>query len=80
MLETGTVLEERFGNMSTGEAVLLLYIFFIISFIYSPPRPRVLLHFLYSITVQSAAPQTTLWGGPPRPRFEPRTDDLEAGT
>ena len=27
----------------------------------------------------SAAPQTTLWGGP-KPRFEPGTGDVEAGT
>ena len=27
---------------------------------------RVLIHYLYSITVQSAAPQNTLWGGPSR--------------
>ena len=36
-------------------------------------------YFLYSITVWSAAPQTTPWGGP-RPRFESRMDDLEAET
>ena len=35
----------------------------------------------YSITVWSAAPQTTLWGGPPPgPRYEPRPGDPEAGT
>ena len=28
----------------------------------------------------SAAPQTTLWGGPPGPRFEPRKGDLVAET
>ena len=33
------------------------------------------LHYLYCITVRSAATQTTLWGSP-GPRFEPRTDDL----
>ena len=38
-----------------------------------------LIHYLYSITVRSAAPQTSLWGGP-RPRFEPGKGDLEAGT
>ena len=48
-------------------------IFFII---YTLPRPRVLLHYLYSIKVRYAAPQTTLWGGP-GPRFEPGTGDLE---
>ena len=31
---------------------------------------RVKKNYLYSITVCSAAPQTTLWGGP-EPRFEP---------
>ena len=35
--------------------------------------------YLYSITVRSAAPQTTLWGGP-GPRIEPGTGDLEART
>ena len=34
------------------------------------------LHYLYCITVRSAATQTTLWGSP-GPRFEPRTDDLQ---
>ena len=32
--------------------------------IYSPPRTRVLKHYLYSITVLSSAPQTTLGRGP----------------
>ena len=31
-----------------------------------------LIHYLYSIKVWSAAPQTTLWGGP-GPRYEPGT-------
>ena len=39
----------------------------------------VLLYYLYSITVWSAAPQTTLWGGP-GPRFEPGLGGPEAGT
>ena len=34
---------------------------------------------LYSITVRSVAPQTTLWGGP-GPSIEPGTDDLVART
>ena len=39
--------------------------------------------YLYSITVWSAAPQTSLWGGPGArfesgTRFEPGTGDLEA--
>ena len=48
-------------------------------FLYSLPRPRVLLHYFFSITGWSAAPQTTLRGGP-GPGFEPGTGDLEAGT
>ena len=36
-----------------------------------------IIYFLYSITVGSAAPQTTLWEGP-MPRFEPGTSGLEA--
>ena len=36
-------------------------------------------YYLYSITVWSAAPQTTLWGGP-EPRFEPGPGGQEAGT
>ena len=39
----------------------------------------VLLYYSYNITVWSAAPQTTLWGGP-GPRFEPGTGGPEAGT
>ena len=39
----------------------------------------VLLYYLYSITVWSAAPQTSLWGGP-GPRNEPGPDGSEAGT
>ena len=38
-----------------------------------------LLYYLYSITVWSAAPQTTLWGGP-GPRIEPGPGGPEAGT
>ena len=38
-----------------------------------------ILYYLYSITVWSAAPQTTLWGGP-EPRFEPGLGGPEAGT
>ena len=45
------------------------------SFFCSPPGPMVFntLVIQYSITVRSAAPKlkTTLWGGPPGPRFEP---------
>ena len=41
--------------------------------------PLGLVHYLYSITVQSAAPQTALWGGPGL-RFEAGTGDLEAWT
>ena len=48
-------------------------------FFYSLPRPRVLLQYLYSVTVRSAAPQTAQLGGP-GPRFAPGTDDPEAGT
>ena len=40
---------------------------------------RFILNHLYSITVWSAASQTTLWGGP-GPRFEPGTGGPEAGT
>ena len=36
------------------------------------------IHHLYSITVQSAAPQTALRGGP-GPRIEPGMGSLEAG-
>ena len=36
-----------------------------IIFLFSPPRSRIL-HYLYSITVRSAAPQTTLHGETPR--------------
>ena len=36
-------------------------------------------YYLYSIIVWSAAPKTTLWGGP-GPRFEPGPDGPEAGT
>ena len=35
-------------------------------------------HYFYSIAVRSAAPHITLWGGPPGPRFEPGTGNLEA--
>ena len=42
------------------------------SFVYSSMRPRVLLHYLYSSTVWSAASHPTLWGGPGL-RFEPGT-------
>ena len=62
---------------STHTQVLVLGTFFFE--IYSPPRPRVLILYLYSSTVWSAAPQTTLWGRP-RPRFEPGMADLEAET
>ena len=47
---------------SSPECLGFLFVF------YSPPRPRALLHYMYSITVWSAAPQTTLWRGP-GPRF-----------
>ena len=41
-----------------------IFIFFVKKKFYSTPGPRVLLYYLYSITVWSAAPQATLWGGP----------------
>ena len=52
----------------------LKHIYFFKSFFY-----WVLLYYLYSITVRSAAPQTTLWGGP-GPTFEPGPGGPEAGT
>ena len=61
------------------QGVMFWQIFFFYRYMYSQPRPRVLLLILNSITVRSAAPQTSLRGGP-GPRFEPETGDLEAGT
>ena len=52
------------------------YIFF---FRFTAHRDLSFHTFLYSITRLSAAPQTTLCGGP-GPRFEPSTGDLEVGT
>ena len=46
---------------------------------YNTPRPGVLLHYLYSIVVWSAAPQTTLLGGFGS-RFQLGMGGLEAGT
>ena len=44
-----------------------------VEFFYSPPRLRVLIHYLCSIAVWSASPQTTL--GRPWPRADIRTWD-----
>ena len=48
-------------------------------FFWNLQPPRVLILYLYNMTVWSAAPQTTLWGGP-RPRFEPMMGNLEEET
>ena len=42
--------------------------------IYSPPRPRFLLHYLYSITVRICRPSYCTVVRPPGPWFEPGTD------
>ena len=55
-------------NCLGGENVFLFFFLF-----YSPPRPRAFILYLYSFKVWSAAPQTTLWGGP-RPRYEPEVN------
>ena len=52
-------------------------LFFVVVFLLAT-EAWIFLHYLYSTyysTMRSAAPQTTLWGGP-GPRFEPGTGDL----
>ena len=62
-----------------GDSAESNFFFFIFFSLQHAEAYRVLLHYFYSITVWSAASQTTLWGGP-IPRFEPGTTSLEAGT
>ena len=62
----------RYGRFHIFKLLLLI-------FFWQATEAWVLLHYIHSITVSSAAPQTTLWGGY-GPRFEHGTGDLEAGT
>ena len=61
--------------MNIFHIILYKYVFSKVNFFFI----RVLTHYLDSITLCSAAPPTTLWGGT-RPRFEPGMGHLEAET
>ena len=67
---------EEWGMKFNIEKCKIIDIFF---FFFDLFMGVLFLIFLYSITVSSAAPQTTLWGGP-GPRFKPGPGCPEAGT
>ena len=48
-------------------------------FLQPPETKDFITLFVQKLTGQTAALQTALWGGP-RPRYEPGTDSIEAGT
>ena len=72
------IILEKVTKVTNKVTIFLRNIFFIFRFT-AHLGEGIILYCIVCITVWSAAPQTTLWGGP-RPRFEPRTGDLEART